>query len=74
MSLGFRSGLKQPTTIDYEAVKRNALRDQGMLVVSINDPRLSWVEKEFLQQIGERIYGRPRSPECENGRQGKRRA
>lgn len=72
-AMGFRSGLKQPTTVDYEAIKRNALHDQGMLVVSIDDPRLSWPERELLQQIGEKVYGRPRSLERANGRQGQRR-
>lgn len=70
MSLGFRPSLRQPTTVDYQAMKRNALHDQGMLVVSVDDPRLSWAEKELLRQIGEKIYGRPRAQERGNGRQG----
>lgn len=71
--LGFRSQ-RAPSSIDYEAVKRNALHDQNMLVISIDDHRLTWPERELLRQVGEKIYGRPRSLESVDGRQGKRRA
>ncbi|CDX26690.1 hypothetical protein MPL3356_60499 [Mesorhizobium plurifarium] len=70
MNLGFRPGLRPPTTVDYEAMKRNALHDQGLLVISVDDPRLSWPQREMLRQIGEKIYGRPRAQERSNGRKG----
>ncbi|WP_202306420.1 hypothetical protein [Mesorhizobium sp. L-8-10] len=69
-----RSPLNLSRSVDYEAIKRNALHDQKVLVVSVDDHRLSWPEKELLRQIGEKLYGRPRSAENSNGRQGKRRA
>lgn len=48
--------LPEPT--DLEAIKRAGWRNQGILVVSVSDRRLDWVERELLQRIGERLYGR----------------
>lgn len=47
----------QPTTIDYESIKRYAFRDQNILVVDLNDPRLQWHDKELLKGIANRLYG-----------------
>jgi hypothetical protein len=27
------------------------------LAVSINDPRLTWLEQELVRQLGEKLYG-----------------
>jgi hypothetical protein len=43
---------------DLEAVKRAGWRNQGILVVSVSDRRLDWMERELLERIGERLYGR----------------
>ena len=40
-----------------ELVKQDGWREQGLLAVSINDERLSWPEREFIRQIGEKLYG-----------------
>ena len=48
--------LPEPT--DLEAVKRAGWRNQGILVVSVSDRRLDWMERELLRRIGERLYGR----------------
>lgn len=40
-----------------EDVKREGWRDQGILVVSVDDHRLSWPDRELLEQIGRRLYG-----------------
>ena len=40
-----------------ETVKRDGWREQGLLVVSPADPRLSWSEREFIRQLGEKLYG-----------------
>jgi hypothetical protein len=45
-------------TVDYESVKRNGFHDQGILVVPMDHDRLTWPEREFLRQIGEKLYGR----------------
>lgn len=49
----------QPNTIDYEAIKRYAFRDQNILVVDLNDPRLTWPDRELLKVIAGRLYGKP---------------
>lgn len=51
-------GRLQPTRPDVDAVKRDGWRDQGILVVSLDDERLDWVERELVKRIGERLYGR----------------
>ena len=40
-----------------EAVKRQGWREQGLLVVSPEDERLSWPERELVRQLGEKLYG-----------------
>ena len=42
---------------DPEQVKREGWRDMGLLAVSAGDQRLNWAEKEFIRQIGEKLYG-----------------
>ena len=54
----YRGGLKVGNQHDYEAVKRNAFHDQDVLVVSVNDPRISWEDRLHLKNIGERLYGK----------------
>jgi len=44
--------------VDYEAVKRNGYRDQGIVVVKLDDQRLSDWERQFLKNIGGKLYGR----------------
>jgi hypothetical protein len=34
-----------------------------LLAVSIDDQRLSWPEREFIRQIGEKLYGKKREAE-----------
>lgn len=40
-----------------ETVKQDGWREQGLLAVSIDDRRLSWPEREFIRQIGDKLYG-----------------
>jgi len=49
-----------------EEIKRNGWREQGIIVVSISDSRLTWPEKELLCQIGEKLYGKTEIPLSEN--------
>lgn len=51
-------GRLQPTRPDIDVIKRDGWRDQGILVVSLDDERLDWVERELVKRIGERLYGR----------------
>lgn len=41
-----------------EEIKREGWREQGILVVSADDDRLTWPEKELVCQLGAKLYGR----------------
>jgi hypothetical protein len=43
--------------VDYEAMKRRAFEDQGVVVAKLDDPRLDTFERQFLKNIGRKIYG-----------------
>jgi hypothetical protein len=45
-----------------ESVKREGWREQGMLAVTLDDQRLTWVERELVRQLGEKLYGKRRQP------------
>ena len=45
------------TRADPETIKREGWRNLGTLVVSSSDKRLSWSEREFVKQLGEKLYG-----------------
>ena len=40
-----------------EQIKRDGWREQGLLAVSIDDDRLTWLEREFIHQLGNKLYG-----------------
>lgn len=50
-------GRLQPHATDLEAIKQRGWRDQHILVVNATDERLDFIEREFIQRIGERLYG-----------------
>ena len=43
---------------DPEVVKREGWQEQGILVVSPFDSRLTWPERELVKQLGEKLYGK----------------
>ncbi len=45
-----------------DEVKRDGWREQGLLAVSVDDQRLTWLERELVEQLGTRLYG-PRPAE-----------
>ena len=47
-----------PTEMEAEAVKRAGWRNRKILVVSLEDPRLDFVMRAMVKQIGEALYGR----------------
>lgn len=47
----------QPERPDAEKIKRDGWKEQGILVVSKDDPRLDMIEREFVRQIGDSLYG-----------------
>lgn len=50
-------GRLQPQAADLDAIKERGWRDQHILVVSEEDERLDFVEREFVRRLGERLYG-----------------
>ena len=47
----------QATPMDVEATKRQGWREQHILVVSEEDERLDFLERQLIRSIGERLYG-----------------
>lgn len=45
-------------TFDGDRIKRNAFHDQGILVIDVNEPTLTWDQRELLKQVGEKFYGK----------------
>lgn len=45
-----------------DEVKRDGWREQGLLAVRVDDQRLTWPERELVEQLGTRLYG-PRPAE-----------
>ena len=43
--------------VDPDSIKREGWREQRILVVGANDERLDFLEREFVRQLGERLYG-----------------
>ena len=50
-------GRMQATSMDVEAAKRQGWREQHILVVSDEDERLDFLERQLIRSIGERLYG-----------------
>ena len=42
---------------DPDRVKRDGWHDQGLLAVSLDDHRLTWPERELVEQLGTKLYG-----------------
>jgi len=47
-----------PNRQDAEPIKRDGWRNHNILVVSLEDPRLDFVMRAMVKQIGEALYGR----------------
>ncbi|MDI9330947.1 MAG: hypothetical protein QM527_06505 [Alphaproteobacteria bacterium] len=50
-------GRMQATPMDVEATKRQGWREQHILVISEEDERLDFLERQLIRTIGERLYG-----------------
>lgn len=55
-------GRMQAIPMDVEATKRQGWRDQHILVISDEDERLDFMERQLIRSIGERLYGQGHSP------------
>ena len=49
-----------PDTIDTETLKHDAWSQHRILVVCTDDPRINWIERQVLETIGEKLFGRRR--------------
>ena len=58
---GYRGQRRPP-----EKIKQEGWREHGLLAVSVDDQRLSWPEREFIRQIGDKLYGKRDSKEACN--------
>jgi len=47
-----------PTQMDVEEIKRDGWREHQILVVRPSDHRLTWIERQIIEAIGRRLYGR----------------
>ncbi len=50
-------GRMQPNPVDVEATTRQGWREQHILVISHDDERLDFLERQLIRSIGERLYG-----------------
>jgi hypothetical protein len=60
-------GRYQPRRIDVEAEKRAGWRDHRILVVRADDIRLTWPERELIEQLGAKLYGAKGKPGRRDG-------
>jgi len=42
---------------DPDRVKREGWHEQGILAVSVDDERLTWPERELVEQLAAKLYG-----------------
>ena len=50
-------GRMQANPVDIEATKRQGWREQHILVISDEDARLDFLERQLIRRISERLYG-----------------
>ena len=63
-------GRMQATPLDVEATKRQGWREQHLLVISDQDERLDFMERQLIRAIGERLYGHMPEASPKGGRHG----
>ena len=49
---------RETTRTAPEAIKRQGWREEGILVIDVNDIRLNWTERELVKNLGEKLYGK----------------
>ncbi|MBF0108736.1 MAG: hypothetical protein HQL76_06135 [Magnetococcales bacterium] len=57
----------QATRRDPERERCNGWRNHGILVVSENDPRLGWPEREMIRHLAEKLFGNRKGKEACRG-------
>lgn len=43
-------------SVDHYAIKVHAFNDHGIVVASVDDPRLDAFERQFLKNVGAKLY------------------
>lgn len=56
-----------PYLRDPDKEKKNVWHNDGVLVISLDDLRLSWPDRELVKQLGNRLYGRRYPKEAHHG-------
>lgn len=49
-----------PEQMDVEAIKADGWREHRILVVRLDDQRLTWIERQIIESLGNRMYPQPR--------------
>lgn len=44
--------------MDMEDIKRDGWNNHQILVVRADDARIGWIERQIIEQIGAKLYGR----------------
>jgi hypothetical protein len=60
----------QANPMDVEATNRQGWREQHILVISEQDTRLNFLERQLIRSIGERLYGVPHQVPSKRGQHG----
>ena len=62
MYQGYRSSLRSAKSAlneeDMERLRKRSWHEQGVFSVPLEDPRLTWPERELVQQFAEKLYGK----------------
>lgn len=53
-----RSSLDLSKAVDIAFMKRQAFHDTRVLIVSLDDPKIGWDERQLLENIGTKLYGK----------------
>lgn len=51
-----------------DQVRREGWHEQGVLAVSVEDERLTWPERELVEQLGTKFYGKRGKKGTRHGR------
>lgn len=46
-----------PASIDKEEIKKDGWNNHRILVVQADDARLSWIERQIIEQLGNKLFG-----------------
>ncbi len=53
-----RSSLDRTNNVDISFMKHRAFHDQNILIVNLDDPKIGWDERQMLENIGTKLYGK----------------